>query len=353
MAVLSLDRLSKRFGARLAVDAVSFEVREREVFGLLGPNGSGKSTILRSSPATSTQAPGPSGLPASTSCARPAPPASASAMCRRIRRSTAHMRVVEYPRIHGAAARDRRARALDRAIDAAVERLALGSVRNVIIERLSRGYRQRVSLAQAVLHKPELLVLDEPSNGLDPRQIIELRGLLRDLAQDCAVLVTSHILAEIERTADRAAILLDGRLLTVEQIAHETVAAPAASPLEALFLDLTQAKAIAMSQVATLVGKEVRTLFTSPIAYAVIAVFLVLSGYTFTVSLIVSQAGDPGAHLLPGGRPVDPAGAAHHDAPVRRGAAQRHARAAADGAAAGDRHRCSRSSSPAWRCWRR
>jgi ABC-2 type transport system ATP-binding protein len=101
-----------------------------------------------------------------------------------------------------------------------------------------------VSLAQAVLHKPELLVLDEPSNGLDPRQIIELRGLLRHLAQDCAVLVTSHILAEIERTADRVAILLDGRLLTVEQIAHESVAVPASSPLEALFLDLTQAKAI-------------------------------------------------------------------------------------------------------------
>jgi ABC-2 type transport system ATP-binding protein len=134
--------------------------------------------------------------------------------------------------------------ALDRAIDAAVERLALGSVRRTIVERLSRGYRQRVSLAQAVMHKPELLVLDEPSNGLDPRQIIELRGLLRDLAQDCAVLVTSHILAEIERTADRVAILLDGRLLTVEQIAHGTLAAPVSSPLETLFLELTQAKAM-------------------------------------------------------------------------------------------------------------
>ena len=109
---------------------------------------------------------------------------------------------------------------------------------------LSRGYRQRVSLAQAVLHEPELLVLDEPSNGLDPRQIIELRGLLRHLAQDCAVLVTSHILTEIERTADRAAILLDGRLLTVEKITRETATAPVPSRLEALFLELTQAKAI-------------------------------------------------------------------------------------------------------------
>jgi ABC-2 type transport system ATP-binding protein len=117
-------------------------------------------------------------------------------------------------------------------------------VRGVIIDRLSRGYRQRVSLAQAVLHEPELLVLDEPSNGLDPRQIIELRGLLRHLAQHCAVLVTSHILAEIERTADRAAILLDGRLLTVEKITRETAPAPVPSRLEALFLELTQAKAI-------------------------------------------------------------------------------------------------------------
>ena len=199
-----------------------------------------------------------------------------------------HMRVVEYLAFMGRL-RGITGRALDRAIDAAVERLALGSVRGVIIERLSRGYRQRVSLAQAVLHKPDLLVLDEPSNGLDPRQIIELRGLLRHLAQDCAVLVTSHILAEIERTADRAAILLDGRLLTVEQIAHETVAAPAPSRPRGAVPGPHASKGDSMSQVATLVGKEVRTLFTSPIAYAVIAVFIVLSGYTFTVSLIVAK----------------------------------------------------------------
>jgi ABC-2 type transport system ATP-binding protein len=101
-----------------------------------------------------------------------------------------------------------------------------------------------VSLAQAVLHSPQLLVLDEPSNGLDPRQIIELRSLLRELAQSCAVLVTSHILTEIERTADRVAILLDGRLLTVEEIGRVTAPVLPPSPLEALFLKLTQEKAL-------------------------------------------------------------------------------------------------------------
>ena len=123
-------------------------------------------------------------------------------MCRRIRRSTGTCASSSTSRSWGGCAASRAA-ASTRAIDAAVERLALRQRAGVIIERLSRGYRQRVSLAQAVLHEPELLVLDEPSNGLDPRQIIELRGLLRHLAQDCAVLVTSHILAEIERTADR------------------------------------------------------------------------------------------------------------------------------------------------------
>jgi ABC-2 type transport system ATP-binding protein len=243
MAVLSLDGLSKRFGARLAVDSVSFEVQEREVFGLLGPNGSGKSTILR----------------LVTGYLRPTSGTVRVAGLDVVHDGRAarehigyvpedsplygHMRVAEFLAFMGRL-RGINGQALSLAIDAAIERLALGNVRGVIIERLSRGYRQRVSLAQAVLHEPELLVLDEPSNGLDPRQIIELRGLLRQLAQDCAVLVTSHILAEIERTADRAAILLDGRLLTVEQITRETATPSPPSRLEALFLDLTQAKAI-------------------------------------------------------------------------------------------------------------
>ena len=88
----------------------------------------------------------------------------------------------------------------------------------LIIGRLSRGYRQRVSLAQAVLHEPDLLVLDEPTNGLDPRQIIEFRELIRGLREQCAVLITSHILAEMERIADRVAILLEGRLLAVKDL---------------------------------------------------------------------------------------------------------------------------------------
>jgi ABC-2 type transport system ATP-binding protein len=243
MAVLSLDRLSKRFGARLAVDAVSFEVAEREIFGLLGPNGSGKSTILRLvtgylRPSSGSARIAGLDVGLNGSAARRLigyVPESAPLY--------GHMRVHEFLTFMGRL-RGIGREAIAAAVDAAIERLALGSVRRAVIEHLSHGYRQRVSLAQAVLHEPPLLVLDEPSNGLDPRQVIELRGLLRHLAQNCAVLLTSHILSEIERTADRAAILLDGRLLTVEKIGRDSAAVPPPSALEQLFLKLTQAEAV-------------------------------------------------------------------------------------------------------------
>ena len=107
---------------------------------------------------------------------------------------------------------------LPAAVDAAVERLGLGPVRGIQIGRLSRGYRQRVAIAQALLGSPDLLILDEPTNGLDPRQIIEMRELIRSLGGERTILVTSHILGEIERVADRVAILLDGRLLGVHAL---------------------------------------------------------------------------------------------------------------------------------------
>ena len=218
VAVASVERLGKRYGRRQAVDGVSFEVNEREVVGLLGPNGSGKTTILR----------------VLTGYLRPSEGTvriDGFDVVRDGRQARArvgyvpenaplygHMRVDEFLQFMGRL-RGLRGPALRQGIESARARLALGPVGDVVIGRLSRGYRQRVSIAQAVLNEPKLLVLDEPTNGLDPRQVIELRGLLRTLARDSAVLVTSHILAEMERVADRVAILLDGRLLTVHHLA--------------------------------------------------------------------------------------------------------------------------------------
>jgi ABC-2 type transport system ATP-binding protein len=217
MAVVSFEGLGKRYGPRTAVADISFQVSEREVVGLLGPNGSGKTTLLR----------------ILTGYLRPSwgtvrvDGFDVVRDGREARRRIGyvpedvplyrHMRVDEFLAFMGRL-RGIEGPALQRRIDAALDRFALRGRREAIIGRLSRGYRQRVSLAQAMLHEPRLLVLDEPTNGLDPRQIIELRGLVRTLAEDCAVLVTSHILGEIERIADRVAILLDGRLLAIHSL---------------------------------------------------------------------------------------------------------------------------------------
>jgi ABC-2 type transport system ATP-binding protein len=234
-AAAALDGLSKRFGATLAVDGVSFSVGQHEVLGLLGPNGSGKTTILR----------------VLTGYLRPGGGTAWAGGFDLVREGRAargrvgyvpedaplyrHMRVNEFlafmGRLHGLAGERLRER-----LAFACQRLALEEVFSSIIGQLSRGYRQRVAIAQAILHEPELLVLDEPTNGLDPRQIIELRGLMRGLAAHCSIIVTSHILSEIERVADRVAILLNGRLLAVVGIAE---IAAAGSDLERTFLELT------------------------------------------------------------------------------------------------------------------
>ncbi|HEU4438912.1 MAG TPA: ABC transporter ATP-binding protein [Methylomirabilota bacterium] len=215
--VIVAEHLTKWYGPRLAVDRVSLEVEAGEVMGLLGPNGSGKTTILR----------------ILTGYLRPSDGTARIAGLDVVDQAfEARARVGYVPedsplygwmavreflgfmaRLKGLA----RARVAS-AVDGAIERLALGDVAYLPIGKLSRGYRQRVAIAQALLGDPELLVLDEPTNGLDPRQIIEMRGHIRALAGERTVLVTSHILGEIERVADRVAILLGGRLLGVHSL---------------------------------------------------------------------------------------------------------------------------------------
>jgi ABC-2 type transport system ATP-binding protein len=215
--VIVADQLTKWYGPRLAVDRVSLEVEAGEVMGLLGPNGSGKTTILR----------------ILTGYLRPSAGTARIAGLDVVNDSLlARGRVGYVPEdvpLYGsmgvrefllfmARLKGLAGRALAGAVEAVIERLALGDVQRVLVGKLSRGYRQRVAIAQALLGNPDLLILDEPTNGLDPRQIIEMRGYIRALAGERTVLVTSHILGEIERVADRVAILLAGRLLGVHAL---------------------------------------------------------------------------------------------------------------------------------------
>ena len=231
--VVIAEHLSKSYGPRRAVDGVSFDVQPGEVMGLLGPNGSGKTTILRILTGYLRPSAGRALVMGHDVVTASLAARSQLGYVPEDAPLYTHMRVQEFLAFMGRV-RGLEGAALRRAIDAVVERLSCEHVRDTPIGRLSRGYRQRVAIAQALLGQPKLLVLDEPTNGLDPRQIIEVRELVRALAQELAVLITSHILAEVERVAHRVAILLDGKLLAVHTLAGATVG------LEALFLQLTE-----------------------------------------------------------------------------------------------------------------
>jgi ABC-2 type transport system ATP-binding protein len=210
-----VDRLVKRYGPRVAVRDVSFAVEEGEVIGLLGPNGSGKSTILRVLAGY---------LPPSAGNVRIAGiDVVADSLAARGRVGYVPedaplydgLRVVEF--LHFMAAIKGMGRGAARsAVNTAAERLELGPVLGMPIGKLSRGYRQRVAIAQALVNDPPLLILDEPTNALDAYQVIAVRALIRSLAGRRTVLVASHVLTEIERVASRVMILLDGRLLTTD-----------------------------------------------------------------------------------------------------------------------------------------
>ncbi|MGI9423967.1 MAG: ABC transporter ATP-binding protein [Hyphomicrobiaceae bacterium] len=215
--VVVADGLTKVYGRYRAVDDVSFEIQAGEVLGLLGPNGSGKTTILRIL----------TGYLQATSGHALIAGFNVNTDGIEARRRVGYvpedvplysnMFVEEFLSFMGRL-RGLEGQTLSDAVDRSSDQLSLQYVRKLSIAKLSRGYRQRVMIAQALLSKPDLLILDEPTNGLDPRQIIEVRELIRTLAAHHTILVTSHILSEIERVASRVAILLEGRLLAVREL---------------------------------------------------------------------------------------------------------------------------------------
>ena len=216
-AVLA-EGVSKRYRSLVAVDRVDLSIRRGEVFCLFGPNGSGKTTFLRMLAGYISPSAGRLAV-AGHDVVRDG--LEARRKIGYVPESVplyGHMRVGEFLRFMA------RLRGVPAAmVAAAVERviglLALRAVVDKPTRVLSRGYRQRTALAQALVHDPEILILDEPTNGLDPRQIIETRSLIRSLAGRHTILMTSHILSEIEKTADRAGLLLDGKLLGVREVA--------------------------------------------------------------------------------------------------------------------------------------
>jgi gliding motility-associated transport system ATP-binding protein len=215
--VVLAQHVTKWYGPRRAVTDVSFAIEQGEIVGLLGPNGSGKSTIFRMLTGYL--------VPSSGRIEVAGHDVVADSLA--VRRAISyvpedaplydHMRVGEF--LHFMAGiKGLRGAAAKNAVDAAAAQLDLTRVMTLLTGKLSRGFRQRVSIAQALLGDPKVLVLDEPTSGLDPHQVIAVRDLVQSLAGRHTVLLASHILPEIERVASRVMILLDGTLLTADAL---------------------------------------------------------------------------------------------------------------------------------------
>jgi ABC-2 type transport system ATP-binding protein len=213
--MIEVTNLTKRYAGHTAISDISFAVRRGEVVGLLGPNGAGKSTTMR---ILAGYLPGTSG---SVRIGGLDVFFQAEEVRRRIgympENNPLHqdMRVREYLKFRARLKGLNRSHSRQR-IDRVMEQCGLTDVSRRIIGQLSKGYRQRVGLADALVHEPELIILDEPTIGLDPNQIRSVRQLIKGLAESHTVLISTHILPEAEMTCSRMVILYEGRILAAD-----------------------------------------------------------------------------------------------------------------------------------------
>jgi ABC-2 type transport system ATP-binding protein len=230
--MIEVRNLTKAYGSFVAVNGISFKAEQGQILGFLGPNGAGKTTTMRVitgyMPATSGTVL-INGLDIFTN----------SLEARRLIGYLpenpplySDMRVDGYLRFV-AKLRGVKRSAVDSALDHVVQVCGLNEMSHRICGQLSKGYRQRVGLAQALIHNPPVLVLDEPTIGLDPRQIHEIRELIRGLAGQRTIVLSTHILPEVSQICDKVVIINDGRIVLEEQLAQ----LPAGTSLEDVFLN--------------------------------------------------------------------------------------------------------------------
>ena len=230
--MIEVANLSKRYGDLPAVRDVSFTAADGQILGFLGPNGAGKTTTMRIitgfMPATSgtVRVDGFDVFEQSTEVRRrigylPENPPLYNDMS-----AGGYLRFVA--RLKGLARSD-----IAEALERVLETCGLTGVRDRLLGHLSKGFRQRVGLAQALIHDPPVLVLDEPTIGLDPRQIIEIRSLIKTLGAKRTVVLSTHILPEVSQVCDKVVIINDGRIVVEDQLANLT----RGRTLEEVFID--------------------------------------------------------------------------------------------------------------------
>jgi len=213
--MIAVDGITKYYGPKLAIDGISFEVKQGEILGFLGPNGAGKSTTMKIITAF---------MPPTTGRVTVMGYDTVDDSLE-VRKRTGYlpennplytdMKVESFLRFV-ASAKNVKRKNIKASVDNVIMECGLEEVRGRIISRLSRGYRQRVGLAQALINDPPVLILDEPTIGLDPRQIYEIRQLIKDLSGSRSIILSSHILPEVSQLCDRVAIINKGKIVAVD-----------------------------------------------------------------------------------------------------------------------------------------
>ena len=217
--MITVNALTRRYSRTVAVDQISFTVEKGQIVGFLGPNGAGKTTTMRMLtcflPPTSgtAQVAGYDILEQSLEVRKrigylpETPPLYTD------------METAEYLRFAGRL-KGMSGQELDRRIEYVLGRCSIADVRKKLLGKLSKGYRQRVGLAAAILHNPDVLILDEPTAGLDPKQINETRDLIKDLAGEHTIILSTHILPEVEQTCRQVVIINKGKLVATDSVAN-------------------------------------------------------------------------------------------------------------------------------------
>jgi ABC-2 type transport system ATP-binding protein len=219
--MIKVQDLTKRYARTVAVDGISFEVAKGQIVGFLGPNGAGKTTTMRVLTCFLPPTAGTAEVAGFDVLENPMEVKKRIGYLPETPPLYPEMEVGEYLHFVGALKGIPRSMLKTRVQEVA-GRCAVADVRNKLIGQLSKGYRQRVGLAQAIIHNPDVLIFDEPTAGLDPKQIMETRDLIRGLAGEHTIILSTHILPEVEQTCQQVVIIAKGRLVATDSVQNLT-----------------------------------------------------------------------------------------------------------------------------------
>ena len=215
--MITVSDLTKKYARTTAVDHISFQVEKGEIVGFLGPNGAGKTTTMRMLTCFLPPTSGAATVAGFDVLEQPLEVKRRIGYLPETPPVYPEMRTGEYLRFVGAL-KGLKGAELEQRVEFVSEKCAVTDMRDKVIGKLSKGYRQRVGLAQAIIHNPDVLILDEPTAGLDPKQINETRDLIKGLAGDHTIILSTHILPEVEQTCEKVIIISKGRLVATDSV---------------------------------------------------------------------------------------------------------------------------------------